>query len=474
MQVFSTRLPLKDSVGQKECLQIFADWVKQSPHYPIDNIGYDLSSHKDFEMSTGNVKISFQHFKDDIIELSACRLENCEPKVVWYNDYIFLNENGKKSLLVQLNCHRLDYSIQLPYIHKPYIVRKAVESGICKDDGILPVTDAPLVVEDGLIDSCAKIMRGEAVCSMPVVYVSCDYWGHTALSPNYLAHQLGGVAHVFVETDYNSALKLKEMTDGNNAHTGYIGVYFPGTRFCQKYTTEWFRDYRAMSASIIDDIWSALINRLDSTSYNWNQILALRSRQKMVEWKDISFQDKEKLEAYIETFDAENDGLKNQIKDLSQQNFNLRSQLDSLKATMHSDDIDVCFYKMGSEPSLYPSERSDLLYSILSQVQHKYEEGSRAYIIIQSLLEANPHSGECAKILDGVRSVLSNGGTLNKTQRAQLKDLGFSIEEGGSHYKMTFHDPRYIFTVAKTPSDHREGKNLVSDICKILDIEKKI
>lgn len=474
MQVFSTRLPIKDSVTPKECLQVFIDWVNHSPHYPINSIDFDPSLHEDFEFSVDNVKVSIQHYKDDAIELFACRLENHESDVIWYNDFIFLIENNKKSLLVQLNCHRLDYNTQLPYIHKPYIIRKALESGICKDDGILPVTDEPMTVECGFLDSCAKIMRGEAVCSMPVVYVSCDYWGHTALSPKYLAHQLGGVAHVFAETDYNSALKLKEMANGNNAHTGYIGVYFPGMKFCQKYATEWYRSYKAMSASIISDIWSALINRLDSTSYNWNQILALRSRQKMAEWQDISYQDREKLNAYIETFDTENEGLKNQIKDLNQQNFSLRSQLDTLKATMRPNDAEICFYKMGTEPSLYPSERNDLLFSILSQVQQKYEKNSRAYTIIQSLLEANPCAGECARIMEGIRSVFSNGGTFNKASKSQLKELGFSIEEGGSHYKITFHDPRYSFTVAKTPSDHREGKNLVSDICKVLDVGKKI
>ena len=78
-------------------------------------------------------------------------------------------------------------------------------------------------------------------------------------------------------------------------------------------------------------------------------------------------------------------------------------------------------------------------------------------------------------MLEGLRPVLYNGGRINASSKAILKDLGFTLEEdGGSHYKLIFHEPRYMFTVSKTPSDHREGKNLYSDICKVLDVTKKI
>ena len=63
---------------------------------------------------------------------------------------------------------------------------------------------------------------------------------------------------------------------------------------------------------------------------------------------------------------------------------------------------------------------------------------------------------------------------MTKTTKGQLKELGFTIEEDGPHYKIIFKDPRYMFTVAKTPSDHRGAKNLASKICTALDVEKKI
>lgn len=475
MLVFSTRLPLKDEITHEACMRLFIEWITGSPHYSINTVAYDVSSHDDFDCLAGNITISIRHFSQDQIEISAGRFENREKNAVWCNDCIFLNENGQKSLLIQLNCNSTIFNTQLPNIHKPHIVRKVVESGFCKDDMGIPVADTPIDVDATYYDICVDIMRGNYTYSMPIVYISCDYWGGTVISPKFMAKQLSGVAHVFVEKSYETALRLRNDTDGNNAYTGYVGIYFPGTTLCQKHGLEYYdNDYRAMASAIINDVRRALINRLDSSVYNWNQILTLQSRQKMSEWQDISAQDKAQLNTYMDTFDAENESLRQQIEELNRETYSLRSQLDALRVSMKTTEGSGHFYRAGEEPELYPSEKSDLLYSILTQVQDRYDQSSRAYTIIQSLLAANPKVGECSRITTGVRSVFNGQGRLTKADIASLKELGFTVKEDGPHYKLTFHDTRYMFTASKTPSDHREGKNLISDICKVIDIERKI
>lgn len=43
--------------------------------------------------------------------------------------------------------------------------------------------------------------------------------------------------------------------------------------------------------------------------------------------------------------------------------------------------------------------------------------------------------------------------------------MGFSIEEDGKHYKITFAgDDRYMFTLAKTGGDFRGGLNAAATI----------
>ena len=475
MLVFSTRLPIKKEVTREDCAQLFIDWVTKSPNYNIDSIPYDISSQQDYEYKSKNITFSIRHFNNEQIDLCACRLENRESIAVWTNDCILLCENGKKSLLVQLNCTRIDYNTQLPHIHKPHIVRMFVENGLCRDDNGIPITDTPIESDTEHYKLCTEIISGTYDYSMPVVYISYDHRGKIAIKPEYLAQKLSGVAHVFVEKNDKTSQKLKKDTDGKNVYNGYAGIYFPNSKLCQRYGIENYNnDVKEMTNEIIRSVWKALINRLDSSTYDWNQIVALQARQKMNEWQDISAQDRKELDEYMDTFDQENKGLREKIDELNRQNYSLRAQLSTCMAAMNDASDANCFYRSGAEPELYAGERNDLLYSILSQVQDKFSVNSRAQTIIQSLLEANPRQGECAKIISTVRNILGNGAKLSKTDKGKLSALGFSIDEDGPHYKLVFHDSRYMVTLPKTPSDHREGKNLISHICNVIDVEKKI
>ena len=176
----------------------------------------------------------------------------------------------------------------------------------------------------------------------------------------------------------------------------------------------------------------------------------------------------------MDNFDVENEALREQIGELNRQVYSLHTQLEAIRSAKKETDAEKHFYNMGEEPNLYDSERNDLLYSILSQVKDKFERNSRGYVLIQSLLEANPRVGECAKIMEEVKNVFCGDGRLTSAKKSRLKDVGFSVQEDGPHYKLIFHDERYMFTISKTPSDYRNGDNTISDICKRLDIERKI
>ena len=475
MLVFSTRLPLKPEITDEDCMRLFTEWVKGSPHYQTDGLYFDVDSHDDYNYSKDNMTFSVRHYKDESVELSACRLQNREPNLVWSTDCVALTSEGKRSLLIQLNCNWVDFRTNLPRVHKPHIIKMCIESGYCSFDGNIPVTDTPIIADESNYEICRDIMCGKLSYEMPIVYISKDYWGRTAVNADYLARELSGVAHVFVEKDYDIATKLQNDTDGNNAYLGYVGIYFPGTPYCQRHGLKYYDDnsYK-MRQGIIDDVWDAIMNRVDSTQYNWNQILALQARQKMLKMKGVSEQSKEELDAYIDTFDREKEELENKIEELNKKVLSLRAERDGLMAARGTTNGDGLFYHAGSEKELYPGEFNDLLCSILSQVLNKYEEGTRPHSIIKSLLEANPKIGTCETIIKGVETTLRSGGKLTTSMKRQLKDLGFEIEEDGPHYKLVFKDPRYMFTVAKTPSDHRATKNLISKICKMLNVERKI
>ena len=55
---------------------------------------------------------------------------------------------------------------------------------------------------------------------------------------------------------------------------------------------------------------------------------------------------------------------------------------------------------------------------------------------------------------------------------AELKKIGFEVVSESPHYKLVYKNSKYWFTVSKTPSDKRGGKNLASDITRRLSVYK--
>ena len=62
---------------------------------------------------------------------------------------------------------------------------------------------------------------------------------------------------------------------------------------------------------------------------------------------------------------------------------------------------------------------------------------------------------------------MKNGERMTSSMRQELTDIGFQISGDAKHYKLIYYgDPRYQTVLAKTPSDHRSGKNNAMEIIR--------
>lgn len=459
----------------QDCFDVFSEWVKGSPHYGIEQLDYDVSTGLDFDYQNDCALVSIRQFSNKQIQLLACRLQCADECAAYYTDCIFLNENSEKSLLIQLNRTQLNYDMKLPRVKKPYILRYVIDFDFDKEDAGIPVIDKPLNAEKYL-GICASVMNGTHSNTMPVVYISRDFRDEVAVDPMRLAQQLGGIAHVFVEGNRSTSVFLRDQTCGDNVHSGYIGIYSPETKYCRKFSIKDYHNKNRLFWEIVNAVWAVQINRLDSSTYNWNQVIALLSRQRMMEAQDISDIAKMELDDLIKSHEKEVADLKEQRDTLNKQLYEAELECDTYRARLKDGaNENEAFYNTGAEKPLYSSEQYDLLHSILSQVQNKYPQNSRAYALISSMLKANPRIGECEAMLADVDRALSDGGKLNSSSKSLLKKHGFTVTEDAKHYKLIFHDSRYMFTTSKTPSEKcRGGKNLAGEIRRVLDVEKKL
>ena len=101
MLLFSTRLPLKESVSKEDIIELIREWITGSPHYGFENLEYTISD-GDKVFASGNTTVSFKTFTDLKVDVLACRLEDREGNKCWQSDCIYIDKDGTKQFLVQL------------------------------------------------------------------------------------------------------------------------------------------------------------------------------------------------------------------------------------------------------------------------------------------------------------------------------------------------------------------------------------
>lgn len=70
-----------------------------------------------------------------------------------------------------------------------------------------------------------------------------------------------------------------------------------------------------------------------------------------------------------------------------------------------------------------------------------------------------------------LKNALKSYSGMTKTLRRKLSSLGFTITDGGKHYKLYFReDKHHSYTLSKTPSDSRSGLNFATDVLRMIAI----
>ena len=85
--------------------------------------------------------------------------------------------------------------------------------------------------------------------------------------------------------------------------------------------------------------------------------------------------------------------------------------------------------------------------------------------MLSDILEYNDYQKLGEQRQRSLKTMLTGYKTMSGALRQQLQEMGFEITEVGKQYHLTyFGDSRYNTSMAKTGSDHREGKNIASEI----------
>lgn len=475
--IFNTRFYVDKEFNRHVLLKLMSEWLSASDDYFIPDIDFDFSS-EDFSISAedGSQKLIINNYPDRfIIQLSV----KSETEGAVYTTYFVLDDvSDKPSLHVSQNKSFSAVSIQNDkkiHVRIPNVIRSIFWNEYGGDDNGIITDDKPLILRKDSIDFIADILSQKIQFLNPIVYVSaCNNSGIYDLNINKVASELAGQAHVIAEGSPLISKIVRQRFDDtfNLPYNGAVKVIFPGGESKIFYNRKDINSYCSFDYYIINSVRRIMASVAVEPDFNY-----IKLRQKHMLAKLSNGCDKD-LSVLCEQMLAEKDQeialLNDEIRNLRRQVHFAEVKADTLQNQFDnsSKDTNVCLAV--SESEVYQGEISNIILKILQKEYNMMTDDpnlsiSRKYDVIKDLLEHNFPCTTDTGLIDCIRNAFRDG-SLTREGIGCLRDAGFVVDKGGSHYKIYKNGfEKYMATVSITPSDKRcGGKNAASDFCNML------
>ena len=129
--------------------------------------------------------------------------------------------------------------------------------------------------------------------------------------------------------------------------------------------------------------------------------------------------------------------------------------------------------KKSKAQEFFDGEQHDLVVSILTKALRDCDSANRDFELLSDILNENPIVGNGKGTLEKIKKIFSTTDGLKENDFSKLKEIGFEFISDQNHYKIRYkNNEKYQFTIYKTPSDYRGGKNMASDIIKKISVYK--
>ena len=463
MDIFFTKLALKQGIKTEQFVDLIKRWIINSPIYNIKNIKYNC----EYDLITENFglyRLTFLRINlNECGDVCAVRFINQEEDNTWFTDIIFVKNTKSSFISIKLSCTSEKFSPQLPQWHTPYIVKILIESKLCAEKEHFPISKSPIYLQDIHIPKCIELFTKGLDSSLPIVYVSYDQYNpqHYSVSCQRLAAAVSGFAHVVVEPSKEFSLSLKGPCQNRNIYNGYVGICFPNNinhiiLSTSDFSSQGLINAVKMEHNIRKCLISSILYHVNNEELSWHNILLEYQRNKYLNNKDS-------VDDYIDAFDKElnslkikNDSYQKEIERLTNENANLKKHSTSLSINLSKPSCDE-FYK---------DEFRDCILCTLQKSMHNIANNSRQKEILENILKNNKIAYVGKTIFDELEKILN---LPPHRRNNELKRLGFTVTSTDKHTKIYFGSSKYSATLSNTPSDHRSVKNLKSDILKQID-----
>ena len=467
MRILSTQLNMTVMFTVVDFFGIIIKWLKEeSPSQKVGALLEEVEDKTSVRLVEGYCTIETVSAEKNNAKYNLVRLSHIYHDQTWNTEIILQTKELQKVVYIHVECQGDASRFDDVPAYRSRIIRRFVESSFIKQERLL-IQCKPIEASYDIQDMLVSAINGEHSLPYPLVYVTKlrNTMGYE-VNPEVLSRQLGGLAYVVIETDDDYSYALKELTDGSNPYGGRIGLYYKNGK--PKVLRVEDAMLQPLERMIVGEVVKAVTAQIGKTSPTWEEFY----RDK------LERESKESFELMMQAIDA-NDSLEDKLKKareqiqiLTENNRQLTAKTESLVAavTAKTESQDALITR-STIAEWYEGEQNDLLVTVMQKALRDLTDDSRAYELLSDLVSINAIKGEGKPIFDRLKAILSKGEILTERDFRDLKELGFEITNDSTHYKLRFRENElYKFTIPKTPSDYRVGRNNVSDVTKRLSI----
>lgn len=500
MLLFSTVLEVNDKLTKDEFIQLVIEWNQKSPYE--SNIIPNIVWNGEHCIRFGDEKVWMEIVEYRNANIIAIRYEKKEDNgAIWDSDYVMNFSSMKMSIRLDRSYIEDALSVN-PKFSTPHFITLLIERGYLEPDGELQVRKDSLIIDKNHIKMLSNIINGNIHYRLPIVYISKTSVDEYPVDVSLIANKLKGVAHVLAQESVTQNKTLMYLCNKQNEYYGAIGIYYPTRaaghrRYLYRYS---FGQDQVLLEKVVRAVIQYSNSQQIDTLFTWQGVnnallrdrltsqreeriaaeLAKKNAEdeylRLLDEKDEEqkqFQKKAmddaraEADTLLESFDEDIAKMQKQIEELTRANEALQYENQGLRAKFEASDT-IPFLFMGDEHEFYPGEIKDLILTILSDALDSLPPKSRRGDVIRDILRNNDFKRIGKDRASKLKAALKNYDGMTSKLRQVFEELGFVLTEDGKHIKATYYgDGRYHITLAKTPSDGRAGKNLVSETIKI-------
>lgn len=465
MSTFSTQFPIDARNNIDDVISVACDWIGGSPHTSLSRVTLDdLRPDLETTFSAPGEQFTFAKSSTPAFHIGGVRHVRLESDLEWTTTIVALKEPESFVVSIQVVCAALRATVRIPPPKKPYFIRQILSRLKGGMDGEIPLSEKPFFLKDDEANIGAALITGEAKNSLPIIYVSSGFDGGWALNPIELSRILSGMAHIVVEPSRAFSFRLRKLTESKNAFGGSIGIYWPDSSARNLYFPKSGVHARALLIEIAKDVRKAISNRRQLSNCTWTRLTELLARK---HYEGLKAEGSTVLDSYIEAFDKDQ-GAKDAL--ISELQLELARRAAEIKRlSLANNPVAGGLLLPGIEQDFYKNERLEIIVQAIQDALRSSRANSRRDHVLRDFLSVNEVEGNGRLLGEEIKSIFKTYREMDAKTRADLTKLGFDITEDGKHYKATFQgDGRYTFSISKSSSDVRAGKNLASDIAGTL------